>query len=263
MKILPMLAEHAPGIFIHVSLLLGVSFMYGDMYGHTRVQKINLFCDMFLKTLLASIALEAIKKFPSWVCEYMAAVYLFNIMYNSLKAIRHYFSQARRSSGTSVRSLGSSSGPQRPLYAVRYHCDWSVLPPAYAPPSAPETPTPDQEDDSNSGTPRSCSACTQSTEDVRSLDDQEPCCAICLDPVNPARCSDEKSDIQSTSGSSASVRTLRSLPCTHTFHADCIEQWLNMPRVRADQIACPVCKTAVPSRPVVYLRFAQNSRNTT
>ena len=52
---------------------------------------------------------------------------------------------------------------------------------------------------------------------ARDANDEAPCCSVCL-------CDAEDGD------------TLRTLPCMHTYHKDCIDKWLGEHRT------CPVCK---------------------
>lgn len=59
-----------------------------------------------------------------------------------------------------------------------------------------------------------------SAADAQRLNACEDKCAVCLD------------------GYDAGQRA-RTLPCAHTFHADCVGEWLNT------QPRCPVCKTEV------------------
>lgn len=122
----------------------------------------------------------------------------------------------------------------RVAYSLRYRCDWSAMPPAYAAPSRPrdcEREKNDRSDDASVA-----SSCGDGC-------DAKHQCSICLEPTLAT-------DEETEDGES---KLLRALPCAHVFHADCIERWLTPPRARPEQLACPVCKNAVPSRPVIYI----------
>ena len=55
-----------------------------------------------------------------------------------------------------------------------------------------------------------------------SPDEEELTCCVCVEAVEPGN-------------------RMRSLPCKHCYHPDCIDRWLQMHRT------CPMCKAVVPS----------------
>jgi len=67
-------------------------------------------------------------------------------------------------------------------------------------------------------------ACTAEwvVDDVTKLPEELRSCCVCLEDV----CSEQR---------------VRTLPCLHTFHADCVEEWLGKKKV------CPLCQFPISS----------------